>query len=82
MLHSVYPASAPYSSLKVVDANTKAPRIELSAEFQADELAGSVILSLAQELVAVANICAQTGVPFDVTKYEKSWEKCLHVDRG
>ena len=66
---SVYPASAPYSSLKVVDANTKAPRIELSAEFQADELAGSVILSLAQELVVVANICVQTGVPFEVTKY-------------
>ena len=78
---SIYPASAPYSALKVVDANTKAPRIELSAEFQADELAGSVILSLAQELVVVANICVQTGVPFEMTKFEKSWEKCLHVDR-
>jgi hypothetical protein len=64
-----------------VDANTKAPRIELAAEFQADELVGSVILSLAQELVAVANSCALNEVPFEVTEYEKDWRKCLQADR-
>ena len=67
--------------MKVVDANTKAPRIELAAEFKADELVGSVILSLAQELVAVANSCALNEVPFEVTEYEKDWRKSVFVEQ-
>ena len=78
---SIYSASALYSSMKVVDANTKAPRIGLSEEFQADELVGSVILSLAQELVAIANGCALNEVPFEVAEYEKDWRKCMQADR-
>ena len=78
---NVYLASALYSSMRVVDANTKAPRIELAAEFQADELVGAVILSLAQELVAVVNSCALNEVPFEVTEYEKDWRKCMQADR-
>ena len=53
----------------------------MSAEFQADELAGSVILSLTQELVAIANGCAQNEVPFEVANYEKDWRECLQADR-
>jgi hypothetical protein len=59
----------------LLEQQCNTPRIELSAEFQADELAGSVILSLAQELVAIANSCAQSGVRFEVADYDKAWGK-------
>ena len=60
----VHKAHANYSALAIAFDSEGRESIELSDAYKADEMQGSVLLQLAQELVLVANGCIECGIPY------------------
>ena len=77
----VHKAHANYSALSIAFDSEGRESIELSDAYKAEEMQGSVLVQLAQELVLVANGCIECGIPYAASDYDSAWAECLQAER-